>query len=93
MADSIDKLPLGIYKSIMSKAIRTLNQPVLYVDERLSLLPSVLKATETYSPLRNTDYDVDEIRRRNATIKHNKKHNIKSRESFMIDYLKSLTEK
>lgn len=92
MAESVDKLPLGIYKSIINKAYRTLNQPILYVEERLSLLPPMLRATERYSPLRNTDYDVDEIKRRNATIKHNKKHNIKSRQSFMIDYLKSLNE-
>lgn len=90
MADSIDKLPLGIYKSIMDKAIRTLNQPVLYVPDRISLLPSMFKPTEMYSPINNTDYDYELSKRTLATKKYNKERNLRSRQSFLEDYIKSL---
>jgi hypothetical protein len=90
MAESIDKLPLGIYKSMMNKVYQRLNQPILYVDERISLLPSMFKATEMYSPITNTDYSEDENRRRKESKKFNKENRLRSRQSFMEDYIKSL---
>jgi hypothetical protein len=92
MSESLDKLPLGIYKSIMDKAIRTLNQPILYVSDRMSLLPSMFQPTEMYSPIHNTDYNEDENRRRKESTKYNKERNIRSRQSFLEDYIKSLNE-
>jgi hypothetical protein len=92
MADSIDKIPLGIYKSIMSKAIRTLNQPILYVPDRISLLPPMFQPTEMYSPIHNSDYDFQLSKKILATRKFNKENKLKSKQSFMIDYLKSLND-
>ena len=89
MANSIDKLPLGIYKSIMTKAINSLNRKVFY-EERVRLQPSFFKATEMYSPCRNTDYDLEVIKKRKETIKYRKENNLASKQAFMIDYLNSL---
>ena len=90
--EDIDRLPLGIYKSIMNRTYQRLNNPLLYVDERVNLLPSMFKATEMYSPIHNTDYSEDEIRRRNETKKFNKVHRLTTEETFLIDYLKSLED-
>jgi hypothetical protein len=89
MAGSIDRLPIGIYKSMMAKAYRLLNHPVIY-DDIIYALPSVFKPTEMFSPCRNTDYDLNESKKRFATRKYNKERNLKSRQTFMQDYLKSL---
>jgi len=89
MAESIDKLPLGIYKSIMTKAFNSLNRKVFY-EERIRLQPSVFKATEMYSPCRNTDYDLELIKKRKEAIKYRKERYLASKKAFMVDYLNSL---
>ena len=90
MADSIDKLPLGIYKSIMNKAYREVNKPILYIPDRISLLPPMFNSTEMYSPINNTDYDYEMQKRRLETIKFNKENRLRSQQSFLEDYIKSL---
>ena len=90
MADSIDKLPLGIYKSIMNKAIESLNRPILYIPDRQSLLPPMFNSTEMYSPINNTDYDYEMQKRRLETIKFNKQNRLRSQQTFLEDYIKSL---
>ena len=90
--EDIDRLPLGIYKSIMNRTYQRLNNKILYVDERVNYLPFVLKATEMYSPLHNTDYNEEEIRMRNETRKYNKEFRLTTEETFLIDYLKSLED-
>lgn len=90
MADSIDKLPFGIYKSIMNKAYIELNRPILYVPDRIGYLPSMFKPTEMYSPINNTDVDFLRECKRLATIKFNRENNSKSKKTFFEDYIKSL---
>ena len=89
MADSVDKLPLGIYKSMMAKVYRTLNNPILYEGKQYAL-PPLFKATETHSPCTNTDYNYEIIKKMNNTRRFNKEHLLKSRQSFMEDYLKHI---
>jgi hypothetical protein len=90
--EDIDKLPLGIYKSIFNKAIQSLNNPILYADERMGLLPSMFKATEMYSPCYNTDFSVDENNRRRESKRFNKENRLRSQQTFLEDYIKSLED-
>ena len=89
MADSIDKLPLGIYKSMFNKIYNRLNQPLIY-EERLRLPPKAFTSTDKYSPCRNTDSDYELVKRMLESRKINKELNKKSRETFLEDYIKSL---
>lgn len=91
MADSIDKLPLGIYKSIMAKAYRLLNNPVIY-DNKFSYISMVLKPTEMYSPIHNYDYNLDREKRKSATRKLNSEIKKKSQQAFLEDYFKSINQ-
>jgi hypothetical protein len=91
MAESLDKLPLGIYKSIMAKAYRLLNHPVLY-DDYFSYTSLVLKPTEMFSPIHNNEYSLEIEKKKLATRKYNKERNLKSKQTFLEDYLKSLND-
>ena len=74
---SIDKLPLGIYKSIMAKAYRSLNNPIQYpYDTELNFSNYNNKHTE-YSPTSKTDLFTNKKGQKNY-----------ARENFFIDYLK-----
>ena len=91
MADSIDRLPIGIYKSIMAKAYRLLNHPVLY-DDKFSYISMVLKPTEMFSPINNSDYSLEREKRKVATRKYNRELNLRSKQTFLEDYFKSLNQ-
>ncbi len=91
MSDSIDRLPIGIYKSMMAKAYRLLNHPILY-DDKFSYISMVLKPTEMFSPIHNSDYSLDREKRKSATRKLNSQIKKKSQEAFLEDYFKSINQ-
>lgn len=91
MSNSIDKLPLGIYKSMMAKAYRILNNPMIY-DDKFSYTSLVLKPTEMYSPIHNYDYNLDREKKKLATRKYNKELKLKSKQAFLEDYFKSIKD-
>lgn len=89
MLDSIDRIPRGIYKSLMRKVYNELNREIIYED-RNHALPPMFNPTERYSPCHNTDYDLEITRKRVATRKYNKQHQLRSKQTFFEDYLKEI---
>ena len=74
--ESIDKLPLGIYKSIMAKAYRSLNNPIQYpYHNELNYYDYINRAISN-SPLTITNYS-----------KKNNKEKIIAKDNFFADYL------
>ena len=71
--ESIDKLPLGIYKSVMAKAYRSLNNPIQYPYYNELNGSNYNNKHSNYSPLPKNEFIID------------KNH---ARENFFIDYLK-----
>jgi len=75
--ESIDKLPLGIYKSIMAKAYRSLNNPIQYPYHNELNGSNYNNKHTIYSPTSKNDL---------FTNKKGQKSN--ARENFFIDYIK-----
>jgi hypothetical protein len=75
--ESIDKLPLGIYKSIMAKAYRSLNNPIQYPYYNELNGSNYNNKHIAYSPTSQNDL---------FTNKKGQKNN--ARENFFIDYIK-----
>jgi len=71
--ESIDKLPLGIYKSIMAKAYRSLNNPIQYPYHNELNASNYMNIHSSFSPLPKNELFID------------KNH---ARENFFLDYLK-----
>lgn len=74
--ESIDKLPLGIYKSIMAKAYRSLNNPIQYPYNNELNYYDYINRQLSNSPLTITNYS-----------KKKKKENIIAMDLFLSDYL------
>jgi len=89
--ESINKIPLGIYKSIMAKAYRTLNNPILY-DNTFNANSMVLKPTEMYSPIHNYDYSLDREKRKIKSRRLNSEIKKKSQQAFLEDYFESINQ-
>jgi hypothetical protein len=74
--ESIDKLPLGIYKSIMAKAYRSLNNPIQYPYHNELNYYDYINRHISNSPLTITNYS-----------KTNNKEKIIAKDNFFKDYL------
>ena len=68
--EDIDSIPLGIYKSFISRLSQRLNRPMLYDDSQY--IKSMFKRNEYYSPINNTEYEDDAIIKRIETRRFNK---------------------
>ena len=91
VSDSIDKLPLGIYKSMMAKAYRSVNQPMLYYENIQDRL-KIFNATEMYSPIHNSDYSLEREKKKTRTRRLNSEIKNKSQQAFLEDYFESLNQ-
>ena len=69
----MEKLPLGIYKSIMAKAYRSLNNPIQYPYTNELNGSNYMNIHSSYSPLPKNEFIIDKNY---------------AREYFFIDYLK-----
>ena len=87
--DSLDRLPLAIYKSFMGKIYRSLNQPIFYSEISNEKI-IVLDATEMYSPIHNYEYSLEREKKKAKTRRLNKEINI-SKQTFFEDFFKETT--
>jgi hypothetical protein len=69
----MEKLPLGIYKSVMAKAYRSLNNPIQYPYHNEQSESIYMNRHSSYSPLPKNEFIIDKNY---------------AREYFFIDYLK-----
>ena len=76
---------------MMAKAYRILNKPMIY-DDKFSYTSLVLKPTEMFSPIHNKEYSLEIEKKKLATRKYNKERNLKSKQTFLEDYFKSLND-
>lgn len=74
--ESIDKLPLGIYKSVMAKAYRSLNNPIQYPYHNELNYSNYMNKHSIHSPLTKTDLFTNKKGQKNI-----------ARENFFTDYL------